>query len=477
MFNNGAKAFLVLSAAALLIAGMFIFRPGYFTSESGLIMLIGGELLLAAAANYRKTFFPLIIIAFLIAGTNLPFKFDLTEGRWVVLGVGGVLGLAVYVKVHLHRFRTFHLIASFCVLSAFVSALVSAYPGEALLKALSFFLLFLYAGTGARTAVPLRPERFFVFLSIAMEILIWFVAICYLALRDEIFGNPNSLGAIMAVGCIPVLLWAFLTAQSRTSKMRVGAELILALLLLLSSFSRAAIAGAAISSLLVCFSLREYRVLMKGFAITVALAVCAVIFMPQQSSTPSWNGSESIGSVFLYKGNREKGVFGSRRTVWQQTWNVIREKPWFGSGFGTSETSEDMTKLDYAAHHIDTWVAREHGNSYLAIIEWTGLLGVVPFYALMLLVVRNAGFVFLWIRQSRDAFSPALPAAAIVIAGLVDAAFEDWLLAVGYYLCVFFWVIAFILVDVMPSRAAVVYVSKATLPAPGPVFGAPVLAK
>jgi hypothetical protein len=47
--------------------------------------------------------------------------------------------------------------------------------------------------------------------------------------------------------------------------------------------------------------------------------------------------------------------------------------------------------------------------------------------------------------------------------------------AVGYYLCVFFWVMAFILVDVMPSRGAVVYVPETTLPAP--TFGMAVSAK
>jgi hypothetical protein len=35
-------------------------------------------------------------------------------------------------------------------------------------------------------------------------------------------------------------------------------------------------------------------------------------------------------------------------------------------------------------------------------------------------------------------------------AGLVHAGFEDWLFAVGYYLCVFFWTLAFMFVDVLP---------------------------
>jgi hypothetical protein len=43
----------------------------------------------------------------------------------------------------------------------------------------------------------------------------------------------------------------------------------------------------------------------------------------------------------------------------------------------------------------------------------------------------------------------------VVIAGLVHGAFEDWMFAVGYHVCVFFWSIAFILVDLAPRTAAV----------------------
>jgi hypothetical protein len=45
---------------------------------------------------------------------------------------------------------------------------------------------------------------------------------------------------------------------------------------------------------------------------------------------------------------------------------------------------------------------------------------------------------------------------------LVHAAFEDWLFAVGYYLCVFFWSLAFIMVDVLPPPSAAAVAQTAT---------------
>ncbi|HEV2699425.1 MAG TPA: hypothetical protein VGU90_15630, partial [Terriglobales bacterium] len=123
----------------------------------------------------------------------------------------------------------------------------------------------------------------------------------------------------------------------------------------------------------------------------------------------------------------------------------------------------DMTKMAFAKTHIDSWIIREHGNSYLAIAEWVGLLGVVPFILLLLLAAHNAARVFLWVRSSGDFSSAAIPAAAVVAAGLVHAAFEDWMFAVGYYVCVFFWTIAFILIDVMP-HASLVHTPETTSP-------------
>ena len=48
---------------------------------------------------------------------------------------------------------------------------------------------------------------------------------------------------------------------------------------------------------------------------------------------------------------------------------------------------------------------------------------------------------------------PAVPLAMVMVAGLVHAGLEDWLFAPGYYLCVFFWSMAFVLVDQAPSQA------------------------
>jgi hypothetical protein len=97
---------------------------------------------------------------------------------------------------------------------------------------------------------------------------------------------------------------------------------------------------------------------------------------------------------------------------------------------------------------------REHGNSYWAILGWVGIQGVCPFAALILMVIVNIGKSLRQIRKSGTTLSPLVPIVGVLIAGLVNAGFEHWLFAMGYYLCIVFWGLAFVLVDYvsLPER-------------------------
>jgi O-antigen ligase len=340
-----------------------------------------------------------------------------------------------------------------CVLSAVVSASVSAYPQEALLKSLSLFLLFLYGATGARLAVPwFEPQKFFRKLLLACEAITYLTAVAYFLLRWSIFGNPNSLGATMGVVVVPVTLWGFLCAESIRTKRRLGFSLALAIALLMSTYARAGIAGAAVACFVVCIAMRQYRLMIGGIAASLAIAAFTAALIPQPAEMIGDNGPHSISSLFLYKGKPGADLIASRRGPWYQTVAVIKQHPWFGSGFGTSVTEQSATYFELTRKRfVDSRMIREHGNSYLAIAEWSGLLGVFPFYLLIGMTALQARAALMRLRHSRNIFAPAVPVAAILIAGLIDAGFEDWLFAVGYYLSVFLWVMAFIQADLLRS--------------------------
>lgn len=448
---NGLRTVLVMLGAVLIVLYLLLERPGDLANSSSLAMFIGAEVVFVALMKYRKAFLPLLLLIFLLAGSDVVARGAFIEGRWVVLAIAAVAGIGVYFKNRNHKFGFFHLIALFCVFSALVSALVSQYPSEAELKTLSLALLFIYIAGGARAAVPEGdPARFFRGILIACEILTWFTALAYFVLHWRVYGNPNSLGAIMGVAVVPVLFWGFMTAEQVPRRTRLGIALAFSTLLLVSTFARAGIAAAFIVCGLLCLVLRQYRFMVKISAAALLIAACAVAIVPRLSGSPDIARSDSLGMAYLYKGKEEVGVFGSRHTVWQETLASMQKNPWFGTGFGTSAISEDLSNRESGAH-VDSWVEREHGNSYLEIAEWTGVLGVLPFLVLIFVLAAKVYHLFSWLRRTGDRFSPAVPAAMIVAAGLLHALFEDWMFAVGYYLCVFFWAIASILVDILPQ--------------------------
>jgi len=164
---------------------------------------------------------------------------------------------------------------------------------------------------------------------------------------------------------------------------------------------------------------------------------------------------------------------GSRRTPWEKSIATIKEHPWFGTGYGTSPTGDDPG-VGFGKFASSAETAREHGSSYMTIAEWVGLLGVLPFVALLAVTVSNVWKVCVWMNRNGDPRHYSIPLAMVVLAGLVHATFEDWLFAVGSYFCVYFWVLAFLLVDLIPGADAVPIagaVSRASRPSPAG-FGA-----
>jgi O-antigen ligase len=451
MRQSGSRTVIILVGGCVLLGFLLYARPQYLANPQVLGAAIAAQILLFSLARYKESFFVVLMAAFLWAGIDLPLSGSWLQGRWIVLAIGALAGLAIYMRDPNHRFGLIHLLAFSCVLSAVVSASVSAYPQEALLKSLSLFLLFLYGVTGARLAVPsFDPQKFFCKLLIACEVITYVTTVAYFLLRWSIFGNPNSLGAIMGVVVVPVMLWGFLCAESIMTKRRLGFCLALAIALLMSTYARAGIVGAAVACFMVCIAMRQYRLLIGGMAASLVIAVLTAILIPQPTGMIEDGGPKSISSLFLYKGKPGEDLMASRRGPWDQTVAVIKQHPWFGSGFGTSVTERSATYFELTrARFVDSRMIREHGNSYLAIAEWSGLLGVFPFYLLIGATAAQAKTAFMRLRRSGNIFAPAVPAAAILVSGLIDAGFEDWLFAVGYYLSVFLWAMAFILADLL----------------------------
>lgn len=437
-------------------------RPGLFANTTYLGAILALQIAFVGLSHFEEVFFPLLMGTFLWAGTMLPFYGTGNSLRWLFLAVGALAGFVIWIKSPRPRhFGAFHLVALFCVLSALVSAVVSEVPRTALLKVLSLFLLFLYVSSGARVAIAGRETKFVGGLVLACEILVYASAVFYFVLGFSVFGNPNALGAAIGVAAFPILLWAALVAETRGLRQRRFFALVLCGGLLYLANSRASILGAVVVVLVFTVALRHQRLLLQfAFVSIFFLAVMAVI----NPSHVDEMVSSFTGRVIYKEGRTYSGIFGSRLTPWNETISVVKRHPWFGSGFGTSELGNLRPDFDASSMYTNEGTNREHGNSYLALAEYMGLLGAAPFVLLLLMLVRVLFRMFRWMRRTGNPYHYSIPFALVAIAGLVHACFEDWLFAVGSYLCVFFWVAVFGLMDLLPEaetgRATAVFHSR-----------------
>jgi O-antigen ligase len=437
-------------------------RPGLFANTTYLGAILALQIAFVGLSHFEEVFFPLLMGTFLWAGTMLPFYGTGNSLRWLFLAVGALAGFVIWIKSPRPRhFGAFHLVALFCVLSALVSAVVSEVPRTALLKVLSLFLLFLYVSSGARVAIAGRETKFVGGLVLACEVLVYASAVFYFVLGFSVFGNPNALGAAIGVAAFPILLWAALVAETRGLRQRRFFALVLCGGLLYLANSRASILGAVVVVLVFTVALRHQRLLLQfAFVSIFFLAVMAVI----NPSHVDEMVSSFTGRVIYKEGRTYSGIFGSRLTPWNETIAVVKRHPWFGSGFGTSELGNLRPDFDASSMYTNEGTNREHGNSYLALAEYMGLLGAAPFVLLLLMLVRVLFRMFRWMRRTGNPYHYSIPFALVAIAGLVHACFEDWLFAVGSYLCVFFWVAVFGLMDLLPEaetgRATAVFHSR-----------------
>jgi O-antigen ligase len=432
---------------ALYLAYTHVQYFGDVSFLGGILLL---EIIIASVWKFDERFFVLLMITFVWAGMHVPLQSAWTAGRWVVLSVGSVVGFIVWTKTPRRPFGSIHLIAFFCICAAFVSATVSSYIRMASLKAVSLALLFLYCAAGARLAVLGREDRFFGGVVWGSELAVYITAICYFGLGQSIWGNPNSLGAAMSIGVFPILLWGWLTSERPVVKVRRLVALLLCAYLIRFSLARAGMASAMLVTVICCACLHRYKLLIKGAAMVLVLFAVVGMLAPDTLNQQLGDLKDAV----LYKGHKDEGVMGSRRTPWDKSIASIKEHPLFGTGYGTSPTGVDPG-MEFGRVNSSSETSREHGSSYITIAEWVGLLGVLPFVALLTVTVANVWKVCAWMNRTADQRNYSIPLAMVVLSGLCHASFEDWLFAAGSYLCVYFWFFAFLLADLVPGSVVV----------------------
>jgi O-antigen ligase len=428
--------------AALAVAVAYLFylaiaRP-YMFGVRNMTLALALVMLGFLAAGFETYFLPCLLAIFLTAGSNLPFFATMQTLRWGVLGVAAVLSIAYYARYgRILHFSPLHLLAALSAAAAFTSALVSYNPNLTLMKSASLAALVLYGSLGTRVIWYRSPERLAVTLARFADVMVYTTAGFHFLFSLELWGNPNSLGLIVGVICWPVCLWRFLLGAQHKERILRGFTLAICVLLVLSSGARAAMLGAAVSSALLLLCARRPRLLAIGTALLCVFFAGVYLLAPERLH-------EASNKLVYKSAERYQGVLISRLDPWKQSVDSIRAHPWLGTGYGVSEDSAEK-RGDYLANSS----TREHGSSYLKMLEGTGIAGSVPMILLFLGLLYCSGQVLFRLYLTRDLGQLGIPVACIVVGSLTHAAFEDWLVAVGYHMTVLFWLLALCLPDLV----------------------------
>ena len=254
--------------------------------------------------------------------------------------------------------------------------------------------------------------------------------------------NPNMLGSLIVMA-LPLLLWsAYKFRKGPKARWFWFALVTIAALLLIRTYARSAILSAGMLGLGFCLSLRLPK---KGFVLVLIAA--ALLFAAALSTTLLDTGYKQ----YVLKGGTEtEGILYSRSDVWQQSYENAEQGGWFGAGYGVT-----IGDTSFQGGATAVGYGREKGNTQLAIVEETGVVGL-GLYAAMLFAL----FVQLISAHRRERTPDIKVALGIItgaLAGLtVMSVFEAWWVAPGSAESAYFWSLAGVGLGLTqrPARAA-----------------------
>ena len=347
------------------------------------------------------------------------------------------------------------------LLIAFFSASLSPYGNQALSaffrKILEWFVIFYLVFEVFTEKKHIQMALVIVLFTTLGVIVDGFVQF-YLTCKDIFFGkevlsvgitasfnHPNSLGAYLAL-LIP--LAAALAADSKAVIWRniaVGFFVILTVWLLVLTASRAACIAAFAGIFFLLFFLRR-RFLCWFLA---GILSCALLFY--FLSSPDSRYKLKLENVNI------QSTVAWRLGVWQDSWEMVQQKPWIGHGPGTYMKNFQHYRRG-GSHYNPTYAH----NCYLQMAAEVGILSLLAFLSILAAMFKRVFQNFHGEEQDRQLHLIFWGLAAGIVAFLVHSFFD-----INFYslqLSSIFWFIMglFISTDRLLNRSNLYSVQVAT---------------
>jgi hypothetical protein len=247
-----------------------------------------------------------------------------------------------------------------------------------------------------------------------------------LVLYEGLAGNPNMLGSMMNMA-IPLLLWQ--CYRNRRTRMHLALWLCMlgvVVGVLVLSVSRSSILAA-----MVTFAVFLSIVGIRRNAILYALA--AVVVSGALYAVPDVYETLETRYIRKVRPGTEAEIFGSRQSVWEESYELAIEGGLIGGGYGVT-----IGETDFQGGLTAVGYGREKGNSQLAIMEETGIVGLLLYIVFLVALLQKAA---LPMRRGPDRDMKVM--GALVFGSLVgqtmQSLFEAWWVAPGSPEAAYFW--------------------------------------
>lgn len=377
----------------------------------------------AESRSLIKFLLPIALIG--LIGSSISFLHPLmvANSRWIMCFV---LLIFVIIKQYLIRFfdMNFALILILYLTWCFLTSFWSSIPLLSFMKSGALILSALtMISAGIAWIITQKWNKSLDYL--------WIISLITLlsgfsghlssnSINDEWYtgnvGNPNLFGMLVTMS-IPYVLWKTYINKYNKKKYFIWMFLLLSsLYFLMLSMSRASMIAVILTFIGFTISLKMTK---KTLLLITSLFLGLSIIALNPSAV---DNIITVSKLYLYKSSSQGDFLYSRRQVWDQSLTGASEGGWIGLGYGVSWGKEEF---NWDHRLTSTAYGREKGNSQLAILEETGIIGFILYLFIISIIF------FKLINLHLRVVNPEHKVLIGIIAGLflgliVQSGFEGW---------------------------------------------------
>lgn len=249
-------------------------------------------------------------------------------------------------------------------------------------------------------------------------------------------GNPNFLGFVLATSSV----WLIWRAYRASPHSRRVAGLWLGLLALdvyylLMSHSRASLLIFLFVAFGMALGLGKVRKWLPHALLAVALAGAGYALSP---AVQEFVHQYTFKSSLAYLEEEGSGLWFSREVIWQESYDLAVRGGAFGGGYGV--TIGEAFQGEIGTTVSSGQYGREQGNTQLAIVEQTGLIGFGLYLILILSILGVFASALFRAPSGPDKVAVGLLGGALT-GLLVMSVFEAWWVAPGAAESATFWML------------------------------------